>query len=371
MGAFPSTRGGTMKRTRPVTVLALLFLLAGGQPAWAETDAQSILHGILQRYGVPGGVLLVSGPDRREVAVAGVADLHSLRPVTEQTRFHVASTGKMLTAVAVLRLVQDGLISLSDPAPALVAHPDAARLTNLKGATVADLLSHRSGVPDCLRNSHSITDRHPSPRWTAEEVIRLAPCRSPTKPGIHAYSNTNYILLGRILERIDRQPFAEALAARVLRPAGMADTTIGADPNDPRVAHGYRRPDARGSRADASLYAYSSPLGDAPVTTTAADLERFALALFRTPGALLDPALVKEMVTDRAGEDTDDGYGYGVVVEDSDWGPKWGHAGRYSGFRSELWYFPDRDTVLVLMLNGDENTDDDVGDLLARQVFAR
>lgn len=354
-----------------VAILLVLSALLPLQPADAGTDADTILQGILRRYGAPGGILLVSGPDRRELAAAGVADLRSRRPVTAETRFHVASTGKMLTAVAVLGLVQDGLLKLEDPALPLVGHPAAARLTHLDRATVADLLDHRSGVPDCLRNSAAVTDRHPSPRWTAEEVIRLAPCRAPTPPGRYAYSNTNYILLGHILERVEGRPFAEVLAARVLAPAGMTDTSLGADPDDPRVARGYRRPDAKGVRADASLYAYASPLGDAPVTTTAADLERFALSLFRAPGRLLSPALLGDMVVDRAGDDTDEGYGYGVVVEDSDWGPRWGHPGRYAGFRAELWYFPERETLILLMMNGDENTEDDVGALIARQVFAR
>ena len=360
-----------MKTTKAAAILVLLSILSAlPLPAGAES-ASAVLDGVLRRYDIPGGVLLVSRPEGREVAAAGIADLRSRRPVTEQTRFHVASTGKMLTAVAVLRLVQDGRIALNDPASELVDHPDAARLPNLKGATLADLLAHLSGIPDCLRNSRSVTDKHPSPRWTADEGFRFAPCRSPTKPGEHAYSNTNYILLGHILERIDRQPFAEALAARVLRPAGMEDTTVGADPDDPRVARGYRRPNDKGVRADASLYAYSSPLGDAPVTTTAADLERFGNALFRTPGALLDPALLRDMVADRAGDDTDEGYGYGVVVEHSDWGPRWGHAGRYAGFRAEFWYFPERDSLIVLLLNGDENTDDDVGAMVARRLFER
>ncbi|WP_431861849.1 serine hydrolase domain-containing protein [Azospirillum sp.] len=350
-------------------ILALFIFLT--LPVSARADADAILRELLARYAAPGGVLLVSSADRRDLAVAGVADLRSKRPVTAQTRFHVASVGKMLTAVAVLRLVQEGRAALSDPAAALVGHPAAVRLTNLEGATLADLLAHRSGVPDCLRNSALVSAVHPGPRWTAEEVIESAPCRKPTPPGAYAYSNTNYILLGHILERIDGKPFAEALAERVLRPAGMADTSVGADPNDPGVAHGYRRPDARGVRSDASVVAYASPLGDAPVTTTAADLERFANALFRAQGTLLLPDLVKEMVTDRAGEDTDEGYGYGIVVEESDWGPRWGHAGRYAGFRAEFWYFPKRDTLLVLMMNGDENTDDDVGALIAERVFGR
>ncbi|PWC32738.1 serine hydrolase domain-containing protein [Azospirillum sp. TSO35-2] len=324
---------------------------------------------LLQRYDVPGGVLLLSGPNGVGVAAAGLADRARQRAVTPDTRFHIASTGKMMTAVAVLQLVQAGTIRLDDPVVPLIALPAAGRLAHLDSATVADLLSHRSGIPDCLRNAGATSARHPNPSWTVVEALTVAPCGAPTQPGIYHYSNTNYMLLGRILERVDGTSLAASLERRIFRPAGMTATTLGASPEAPDVAHGYRAPKPDGSRADASLYAYSSPLGDAPVTTTVGDLDRFMTALFRRPGLLLDPATLREMLVDRAGE-ADDGYGYGIMVEDSDFGPKYGHPGRLAGFRAEAWYYPDRDVAVSLILNGDENTDDDVGLMLARQLLA-
>ncbi|MGF7173955.1 serine hydrolase domain-containing protein [Azospirillum doebereinerae] len=351
--------------------VALLCLLAGAPGAVAaEETTGAALAGLLRRYDAPGGVLALSGPDGiLRIAAAGLADRARGIPVTPDTRFHIASTGKMMTAVAVMQLVQAGRLALSDPALPLVDLPGAERLANLGTATVADLLSHRSGIPDCLRNAAASSARHPSPRWTVAEALTEAPCGPPTKPGAYVYSNTNYMLLGRIVERMDGTGLAEALEARIFRPAGMTATSLGADPADPAVAHGYRAPKPDGSRADASLYAYSSPLGDAPVTTTAGDLERFMTALFRRSGLLLDPALLREMLVDRAG-DAEDGYGYGIMVEDSDFGPKHGHPGRLAGFRTEAWYYPERDSVVILIMNGDENTDDDVGLLLARKLLA-
>jgi len=260
--------------------LALLCLLpgllAGAPRVAAEETAGTALAGLLQRYDAPGGVLALSGPDGiPRIAAAGLADRAKGIPVTPDTRFHTASTGKMMTAVAVMQLVQAGRLALTDPALPLVDLPGVERLANLRTATVADLLTHRSGIPDCLRNAAAVTARHPGPRWTVAEALTEAPCGKPTKPGLYAYSNTNYMLLGRIVERMDGTGLAEALAARVFRPAGMTATSLGADPADPEVAHGYRAPKPDGSRADASLTAYSSPLGDAPVTTTAGDLERF------------------------------------------------------------------------------------------------
>ncbi len=345
-------------------------LLVGGGNALAD-DIDAVLAGILRRYDAPGGVLALSGPDGTlRVAAAGLADRARGVPVTPDTRFHIASSGKMMTAVAVLQLVQAGTLTLDTPVAPLIGLPAAGRLTNLATATVGDLLSHRSGIPDCLRNAAVQTIRHPSPRWTAAEALAEAPCGSATKRGQYAYSNTNYILLGRILERIDGVGLAQSLETRIFRPAGMTATSLGADPEAPGIAHGYRTAARDGGRADASLYAYSSPLGDAPVTTTAGDVVRFMTALFRRPGLLLDPATLQAMLVDRAGE-AEDGYGYGMMIEYSDFGPKYGHPGRLAGFRAEAWYYPDRDSAVVLIINGDENTDDDVGLMLARKLLTR
>ncbi|CAO3427249.1 serine hydrolase domain-containing protein [Azospirillum doebereinerae] len=358
----------------PKQWLGLLCLLPGllaGTPGAAQEQETpgAALADLLRRYDAPGGVLALSGPDGvPRIAAAGLADRANGIPVTPDTRFHVASTGKMMTAVAVMQLVQAGRLALTDPVLPLLDLPGVERLANARTATVEDLLTHRSGIPDCLRNAAATTTRHPDPRWTVAEALTEAPCGKPTKPGVYAYSNTNYMLLGRIVERMDGTGLAEAMEARIFRPAGMTATSLGADPAEPGVAHGYRAPKPDGRRADASLYAYSSPLGDAPVTTTAGDLERFMTALFRRPGRLIDPTLLREMLVDRAG-DAEDGYGYGIMVEDSDFGPKYGHPGRLAGFRTEAWYYPERDSVVVLIMNGDENTDDDVGLLLARKLL--
>ncbi len=345
-------------------------------PAVTQAQLDETLAAQLRRYGAPGGVLLLSGPDGPpQIAAAGLAELPKNpaakpRPVRPDTRFHIASTGKMMTAVAVLQLVEEGKLALDSPVMPLIGLPGAARLPHIATATVGDLLSQRSGIPDCLRNAKTPVLRHPSPRWTVEEALTRSPCGNPTTPGQYAYSNTNFLLLGRIIEQIDRRSLAESLNARIFRPAGMTATTLGAALNEANLAHGYQAAVKKGRpRVDSSAYAYSSPLGDAPVTTTITDLDRFMTALFRQPGRLLRPETLAAMVEDRAGEENDEGYGYGLVVEDSDWGKKLGHPGRLGGFRCEAWHYPEADRTILLILNGDENGRDDVGLRLAHALL--
>jgi D-alanyl-D-alanine carboxypeptidase len=84
-------------------------LLAGAEPV------QELLDRLVAREKLPGAVLLVSGPAGRVVATAGLANLKTREPVTPQTRFYIASSGKLVTAVATLQLVQEGKLKLNDP----------------------------------------------------------------------------------------------------------------------------------------------------------------------------------------------------------------------------------------------------------------
>jgi D-alanyl-D-alanine carboxypeptidase len=351
--------------------MVLCGLSATAHPAESDLSqvrVQEALEATVAGFRTPGGVLLVAGPDQREfAAAAGFANLERRIAMTVEHRLHIASVGKMITAAAVLSLVQEGRLALWSPVLPLLATANAERLSHIERATISDLLSHHSGIADCFRNSGPVTAAHPDLHWSAEEVIRLAPCRSPGTRGVFDYSNTNFILLGRVLEVACGCSFAEALGARVLRPAGMSATSVGADPADATLAHGYRRPDGRGLRRNASLYAWSSPLGDAPITTTASDLHRFLSALLIQRNGLLEPAMVRAMITNRVNPDpadpdpdTSEGYGLGIEVEGTAWGPKLGHSGRLAGFSAEAWLFPVQEAIIILLLNGDTPPDTDL-----------
>ncbi|CAK0745934.1 D-alanyl-D-alanine carboxypeptidase [Azospirillaceae bacterium] len=327
------------------------------------SPTQAALNEILERYRLPGGVLLVSTPTSRNIAAAGLADIGRKIPITPDTRFHSASAGKMVTATAILQMIQEERLALTDLAMPLLAIPEAARLANLADATIDDLITHHSGIPDCFRNSVVMTSRHPSPVWSAVDVLREAHCREPSTAGEFEYSNTNFIILGHIIEILDKRSFAEALTERVLKPAGMTSTTVAVDASDPRLARGYRRPDSQGKRKDASLYAWSSPLGDAPITTTAEDLEKFLKALLSPGGSLLKPETVKDMIANRLEPDDDDddeGYGLGIEVEKTEWGTKIGHSGRLGGFSAEAWHYPAANVFIVLLVNGDFHDDENL-----------
>ncbi|MGE5503064.1 MAG: serine hydrolase domain-containing protein [Actinomycetota bacterium] len=352
----------------PLRPAILALALGWAFPAGAA-ELDRLAAAVAGRFEFPGAILLVSTPEGSETASFGVANLATGAPVTADTRFHVASVGKVVTAVAALQLVEAGTLSLDTPVRPFVDNSQAPRLPNIETATLGRLLSHTSGLPDCLRNGSFSLPEHPSIRWTASDALRFGHCRPPTAPGAYAYSNTNYILLGHILELRDGADLATVLDRRVLAPLGMTSSSGAVSPADPLLAHGYRRADDKGRRQDASLLAWSSALGDAPLTTTAADLERLFASLFRPGGQhLLGPALLADMAVER-GHDDDEGYGLGLQRVVGDAGLRLGHSGRFAGFAAEAWYYPERDRIVILLANGDEHTSDDPMDMIEAALF--
>ncbi|HIJ62199.1 MAG TPA: beta-lactamase family protein [Rhodospirillaceae bacterium] len=365
-----------LKTTQAVFTDRLLGAMAAGivlAGAWSAAangaDLNALVSEVAGHFDLPGAVLLVSGPNGTETATTGFADLISRTPVSEQTRFHVASVGKMLTAVAVLQLVDEKKLSLDDPVLPFLDRRDAQRITHANTATIRQLLSHTSGLPDCLRNASFSTPEHPSITWTAAEALRQGKCLGPTAPGIYSYSNTNYIMLGYILEKIEKDSLPGILTRRVLKPLEMTTSTASVDVTAPAgLAHGYRPATPQGERKDASLLAWSSHLGDAPLTTTAADLALLFKDLFGPSTRLLSPPMLAAMRSEW-GKDEDEAYGFGLELVPTKNGIRHGHSGRFAGYCAEAWFYPEKETTVIFLGNGDEHTEDDVMELIESRLF--
>ena len=332
-------------------------------------ELQSILERYLDREDMSGGALLVSMPGRREVVAAGIADRERGRTVTPQSRFYIASVGKMAVAAAILQLVEDGTLGLGDAiAPLVKGVPDIDRLANVRSAKLVQLLDHSSGIPDYLTDAFYDRFYKRPERLTPALALPYAYGeKAAFKPGRdHEYSNSNYVLLGAILAGSDRTSFETALQRRIFDRAAMTDTTIGANPRDDRLAHGYADPEEVGDERDVSLLSWNSPLGDGPLVTTAEDLERFVFSLFRD-GALLSPASLALMT---APSKHNAEYGLGVERGSDRWGEWFGHTGLEDGFEAEVRYYPAHQAALVFLANGNSQTEVSILDQAAKASFA-
>jgi D-alanyl-D-alanine carboxypeptidase len=354
-------------------VVAVSAFLSASIPALAEpvstTAFQAILDRYLEKEDLAGGVLLVSSPQQRIVVVSGVANRRTGAPVVPDSRFYAASVGKMSVAAATLQLVEEGKLSLDASVATLVGGiPNIGKLPNARAARLENLLNHSSGIPEYLTDAFLDFHHAKASTLTPAVVIPFAFDEPATgRVGkAYEYCNSNYVLLGEIIGTADGTSLEASLQKRVLDRAGMGDTTVGArSPSDARLAHGYADLEDTGKEQDVSRYVWSSPLGDGPLVTTAGDLEKFLFALFRD-GKLVKPATLARMT---AASDLEDGYGMGVQRDSDRWGAWFGHTGLEDGFEAEVRYYPESQTALVFLTNGNSISDKSVLDKAAATLF--
>ncbi|WP_172972133.1 serine hydrolase domain-containing protein [Roseibium aquae] len=240
------------------------------------------------------------------------------------TPFAIASLGKTFTAVAVLRLVQRGAFGLDDEVARLVPPSTTDLFGGLPGVRLRHLLTMTSGLPDYMDDAWlDAVLEDPAVVQTTDGALRAAGGRPALfAPGERFdYSNTNYVLLGAILERATGLSYAAVLEAEVFEPAGLTDSFVfGSRPLPPPFGQGH---------SAASLvrrYYSGAGLGDGGVIASARDVARFYRALF-AERSLLPDDLLTAMMADPAGER----YGMGIEIEDG----IAGHSGGDLGYSSD------------------------------------
>ena len=294
---------------------ALCAAVSGAQARAGR--AQRDLHAHLAQIvsaGSPGAVLLVRNEGRVTTLTSGLASRRPATPLRTDATFRVGSITKTYVATVVLQLVQEGRLSLSDTVsrylPGLVPHGGAI--------TIRELLDHTSGVPEFDSDPRVLAPYlrgNLGYRWSPRQLVRIAVSHESRTPGAaYAYSNTNYLLLGLIVETVTRHPLGEELRRRIYDPLGLRGTTFQTTTSaSPPQMHGYY---VLGSPPAADITALSPyPWAAGAVVSTAADVATFYRALL--DGRLLPASLLREMQTTvDEGRNTDfRGQRYGLGIE--------------------------------------------------------
>jgi CubicO group peptidase (beta-lactamase class C family) len=258
----------------------------------------------------------------------GYADWHSKTPNQSDTRFRLGSITKLITAMAVMLLVEDGRLQLDDPACNYVTNCTAGWRT----VTVRNLLTHTSGIPDYLPPVTLAQFNAPTPPLDLISLVADKPLDFP--PGSQVeYSNTNYVLLGLIIESVSGLPYATFLEQRIFRPLGMS-------------ASGYQRDFSQIAKA-ATGYGYKTQstletiptdeaaFSDGGLYSTVDDLFKFDQEL--SGHRLLSPAIEDQMFTPWGGEpagfplESDIGLGW-FLKQGTVYGVVAFHGGRIPGY---------------------------------------
>jgi D-alanyl-D-alanine carboxypeptidase len=280
------------------------------------------LHDALRDPSVhaPGAILHVRSPRLgRFTGVAGLGRLAPPEPMRPRDRFRAGSIVKPFVAVAVLQLAERGRLSLDAQLPDVLPTRVTRRIANAGDITVRMLLGHRAGIPDW--DSPAVDEqvaRHPAKAWKVSEFLDLAAAKPPVfAPGTSfSYSNTDYTLLGMIIEGITGHSWRREVTRRVIRPLRLTHTALPAPGhrslNGPH-AHGYVELD--GHQIDVNPDpSFAGAAGAAALVTTVQDLAHFLDALLA--GQLFRRrATLKQMLTTAPAEGPGGLVGYGLGIE--------------------------------------------------------
>jgi D-alanyl-D-alanine carboxypeptidase len=360
--------------------LTLLIILAN---AWGcggtttalgpetESSYQKLLDWTLEN-GVPGSVLLVRSPRSNYLGAIGSADLARDRPTTADCAFRIGSITKMYVGIVAAQMVAEGKLDLQAKLTELLPAKIADHLTNAKDITLQHLLRHMSGLYDYEGNLGWVMQRivfNPRGRYAATEALTYAYDKPAMfAPGQRwAYSNTNYLLIGLIIDRACGHSHAVEVRRRILEPLGLTHTyDEGQEPAGPAArtdgkesrAHGYERLPWRVDTTD-----WSPPIpGPGGMVSTAEEVGVFVRAVARRDNGFLSQA-TRKVLRDLPWDQKEPapaswpvkGYYCGISsatfkdYQRSKVVVFFGHDGAYPGYFSFAYHEPERDITIVYL----------------------
>ena len=310
--------------------------------------------------GATVGVILANG-ESFGLAV-GYSDRDAKTPMKSTDRMLAGSVGKTFALATTLQLVKEGKIGLDDRIEKYFGkEPWFDRLPNARQITVRQLMNHTSGL---VRYEFKDTftkelTANPMKVWTPEERLAYLfgeAAKFEAGKGWD-YSDTNYIVLGMIIEKVTGKKFFDEAHRRVIKPLKLSNTIPQEGPMMKGVIQGYAGPNNPFGGKDAMIengkFVVNPQLEwtGGGYASTAEDLARWAKLMYE--GKAFDPSLLPQMLDGVAapmlGRETK--YGLGVIIRQTQVGPSWGHSGFFPGYLTDMQYFPEQKIAVAIQVN--------------------
>jgi D-alanyl-D-alanine carboxypeptidase len=330
------------------------------------TMPEDSLSALMPNPPSAGAGILVDTPHGRYLRTVGVADVHTCAPLQPHMPLAIGSNTKMMTVAIIYQLQEEGLLSTEDQVSVYLPE-EIARFPRSVGASIAQVLSMTAGLPDYFSSSTpnglGTLEAEPESPFlgravTPQELIAWAariqddpdvPQFAPGEPGQWRYSNTGYIMLGLIIEKVTGQSYSDALTTRIFEPLGLSHTVLVTDvaPAGLELPSSYQ---ASPFIYDTSGWNYSQGWAAGAVVSTAEDLATFVKALYS--GRLFQSPMTLNQMQERAApgyEIETDHYYYAHGSRNKH--GFWGHGGQTLGFVSDPGYDPETDTTIVVWQN--------------------
>lgn len=346
----------------PATVYQCSPSFADSSPANPKNAQYQQLLAEITRSGIPGIMMAVKTPTQGMwVGAAGKADLASGIDMQPCNTSRMGSTVKTFTAVAVLQLYEEGKLNLDDKINRYLPADVLDGIENAQQATIEQLLRHSSGIYNYIQNAQfqtaSLNDLKKV--WQPDDLLHYARHQKAYfAPGTDVqYSNTGYILLGMIIEKIEGKPFYEVFQQKIFTPLGLSKTRFAAtDPIPAGLVQGYADLYSKHNVINSTQYSgWDYNTADGGLISNPYDMAVFMEKLFS--GQLLAPTTLNTMLSWQTPKSISDDFypihfGLGIFKIETPHGIAYMHSGDAIGYYATMLYFPVSQTTVVWAVNG-------------------
>lgn len=350
----------------------LLFVFTFSSFTFAQdkfTRMDSLLNYLHENNKFMGSLTIREGENVVFNKAYGYADVEKNIKADRFTRYKIGSISKTFTAVMVMQLIEEKKMTLQTKLNRF--YP---KVKNADKISIYDLLHHRTGIVDFVNQDstfHKVLDK----KHSKEDILKVITSYEPLfEPGSkYQYSNSNFFILGCIIEKLTKKSYAENLQNRIVKKAELGTyenktemTAKGAVTNKVFVPTTYYKEEATNT-ANKESYSYyfdgtnwvkslenhnSIPFASGGITSTTADLTKFIYALFN--GKLVNQASLEQM------KEIKEGYGKALIQFPFGERRFYGHGGRIENFSSMLGYYPTEKLSFSLISNGDNFVQNDI-----------
>ncbi|QHT71944.1 beta-lactamase family protein [Rhodocytophaga rosea] len=308
--------------------------------------------------GIPGVSLAVYSPDGWWASAAGLAKIEDNTLMQPCHLQYTQSVSKTYMAVAVLKLVEQGKISLGDPITKHLPARYSRYITSADKITVQMLLNHTSGIPEYNFTPAYVTYflQHPTHYFSAEDYLKYIEGKDlDFTPGSkYSYRNTNYVILSLMADAITGD-HAKFITETIITPLGLTQTFYrnqSGYPNYPHITNSYWDRYSNGIVENISqmqLTNVASMVGDDGIVVSPGDAVKFLRGLME--GKLLSAATMEKMQTWVLNSKGEPAYGLGLAHAKVNGYTAYGHSGGGIGAGCQLYYFPEKNLYMYIAIN--------------------
>jgi len=363
-----------MKKYSIILIIALVYFSACQEPQVTlpsvyncnltmEDDSDTHPHAAayqneldeLTKY-LPGVQLTVMTDDGKMWSgAAGMADIPNKVAMQPCHKTMVGSISKTFTGVMILQLQEEGLLTVNDKLSDWLDQELIAQIANANEVTLRNLLNHDTGIPDYLNAEfHFDAINKPFYKLTQTEKMELIQGKNAefAVGEKYSYSNSNYVLLGLVIEKARNMPLWDVVRIHITEPLGLENTMMGT--HDDPIPAGVARPYLavrnyeyvdimQNSVSDAAT-------GDGGIISCTQDLVLFMNYL--RSGSLISLESFDKMRALAIPSSDGDSYGLGIETIDTDYGTAYGHDGSTSSYLAFLTYFEEQNVTMAIAFNG-------------------